>query len=141
MLSSSFLVYTTMILGVYLSSVHQSLSCPEWPLCPNGFLMPPEPSYIVEYFHRVFVVITAGTIYATLVFACVKIREMQHLTVVAALIVSLQILIGALVVTSGLDTMLVSIHLPIGVALFGITLLTFLQYNRITSTNETTSKL
>src|SRR5215203_1842281 len=66
------LVYSTMIIGVYLSSIHQSLSCSEWPLCPNGFLKAPEQNYIVEYMHRLSVGFTAGTIYATAVFARVK---------------------------------------------------------------------
>jgi cytochrome c oxidase assembly protein subunit 15 len=112
------LVYATMILGVYLSSIHQSLSCSEWPLCPNGFLKPPEHNYLFEYFHRIFVVFTTCTIYATSVFAYVRIKRMQSLTLLAAIVVSIQILVGAFV----------SIHLPIGVALFGITLLTFLIY-------------
>jgi cytochrome c oxidase assembly protein subunit 15 len=109
------LVYATMILGVYLSSIHQSLSCSEWPLCPNGFLKPPEHNYLFEYFHRIFVVFTT----------C---KRMQSLTLLAAIVVSIQILVGALVVISRLDIRFVSIHLPIGVALFGITLLTFLIY-------------
>ena len=41
-----------------------------------------------------------------------------------------QALVGALVVNSRLDIRLVSLHLPIGVALFGITLLTFLLFIR-----------
>lgn len=122
------LVYATMILGVYLSSIHQSLSCSEWPLCPNGFLKPPEHNYLVEYFHRIFVVFTTCTIYASSVFAYVRIKRMQRLTLLAAIVVSIQILVGGLVVTSRLDIRFVSTHLPIGVALFGITLLTFLMY-------------
>lgn len=124
------LVYSTMIIGVYLSSIHQSLSCSEWPLCPNGFLKAPEPSYMIEYFHRIFVVFTAGTIYATAIFAYVRIKTLQRLTILAAIVVSIQILIGALVVNSRLDIRFVSIHLPVGVALFGITLLTFLLFIR-----------
>jgi heme A synthase len=53
---------------------------------------------------------------------------MQRLTLLAAIVVSIQILVGGLVVTSRLDIRFVSIHLPIGVALFGITLLTLLMY-------------
>jgi heme A synthase len=135
------LVYITMILGVYLSSVHQSLSCSEWPLCPNGFLKPPEQRYVVEYFHRIFVVFTAGAIYATSIFAYVKVKTMKRLTLLATIVVSIQILIGALVVTKKLDIMIVTAHLPIGVALFGITLLVFLRYRKdyLKSVNNGTS--
>jgi heme A synthase len=130
------LVYSTMIIGVYLSSIHQSLSCSEWPLCPNGFLKAPEQNYIVEYMHRLFVGFTAGTIYATAVFARVKIKKLQRLTTLTAILVSIQIAIGALIVTSTLDIRLVTIHLPMGVALFGITLIMFLLFMRCPTSNE-----
>jgi heme A synthase len=128
LLSTLCLVYSTMMLGVYLSSTHQSLGCPEWPLCPNGRLSAPEQNYMVEYLHRLFVGFTAGTIYASAFFANIRIKRLQRLTAIAAIAVSIQIAIGALVVTSRLDLALVTIHLPIGVALFGITLIMFLQF-------------
>lgn len=136
------LVYITMILGVYQSSIHQPLACSEWPLCPNGLLKPPEWRYVVEYFHRILVVFTASVIYATSIFAFVKVKTMKRLTLLASIIVSIQIIIGALVVTERLDIMIVTAHLPIGVALFGITLLVFLQYRKdyLTSMNKGTSR-
>ena len=125
-----------MIMGVYLSSIHQSLSCPQWPLCPNGFLKAPEQNYMVEYLHRLFVGFTAGTIYATAAFARIRIKKLQRLTTMAAVIVSIQIAIGALVVSSTLDIRLVTIHLPMGVVLFGITLIMFLLFMRCPPSNE-----
>jgi heme A synthase len=141
-LASLSLVYITMVLGVYQSSIHKSLSCSDWPLCPNGLLKPPEQRYVVEYFHRIFVVFTAGVIYATSIIAYVKVKAMRRLTLLASIIVSIQIIIGALVVTERLDIMIVTAHLPIGVGLFGITLLVFLQYrkNYLTSMNKGTSR-
>jgi heme A synthase len=140
-LASLSLVYITMVLGVYQSSIHKSLSCSDWPLCPNGLLKPPEQRYVVEYFHRIFVVFTAGVIYATSIIAYVKVKAMRRLTLLPSIIVSIQIIIGALVVTERLDIMIVTAHLPIGVGLFGITLLVFLQYrkNYLTSMNKGTS--
>jgi heme A synthase len=35
------LVFTIMIVGAYFSASGQGLSCPDWPLCPNGFNFPP----------------------------------------------------------------------------------------------------
>jgi heme A synthase len=31
------LVFTVMIVGAYVSASGQGMSCPDWPLCPNGF--------------------------------------------------------------------------------------------------------
>jgi heme A synthase len=129
------LVYATMIMGVYLSSIHKSLSCPDWPLCPNGLFRLPEQGYIIEYIHRIFVILAASMIYITAIFAYLKLKNMQRLTILASVLVTIQILIGALVVTTKLELMFVSIHLPVGVALFGITLLTFLFFLRKTSTS------
>jgi heme A synthase len=94
---------------------------------------------MIEYFHRIFVVITAGTIYATATFAYLRIKALRRLTILAAIIVSIQIGIGALVVNSRLDISFVSAHLPIGVALFGITLLTFLLFIRSPPTDAVES--
>ena len=124
------LVYSTMIIGVYLSSIHQSLACPEWPLCPNGLLRAPEQNYTIEYLHRLFVGFTAGTIYAIAILAHLRIKKLQRLATLAAIVISVQIAIGALVVTSRLDLRLVTIHLPIGVALFGIILVMFFLFVR-----------
>ena len=65
----------------------------------------------------------------------------ERLTLLATIVVSIQILIGALVVTKNLDIMIVTAHLPIGVALFGITLLVFLRYRKdyLTSVKNGTS--
>ena len=124
------LVYSTMIIGVYLSSIHQSLACPEWPLCPNGLLRAPQQNYTIEYLHRLFVGFTAGTIYAIAILAHLRIKKLQRLATLGAIVISVQIAIGALVVTSRLDLRLVAIHLPIGVALFGIILIMFFLFVR-----------
>lgn len=97
---------------------------------------------MVEYFHRILVVFTASVIYATCIFAFVKVKTVKRLTLLASIVVSIQIIIGALVVTERLDIMIVTAHLPIGVALFGITLLVFLQYRKdyLTSMDRNTSR-
>ncbi|MBA3751060.1 MAG: hypothetical protein H0X03_09270, partial [Nitrosopumilus sp.] len=66
------LVYSTMLIGVYLSSIHQGLSCLTWPLCPNGFNFPP-PEYFVEHFHRFFVLIVAIMLFSFTIFSFIKI--------------------------------------------------------------------
>jgi cytochrome c oxidase assembly protein subunit 15 len=99
-------------------------------------LKAPEQNYMVEYLHRLFVGFTAGTIYATAAFARIRIKKLQRLTTMAAVIVSIQIAIGALVVSSTLDIRLVTIHLPMGVVLFGITLIMFLRFMRCPPSNE-----
>src|SRR6059036_3028131 len=66
--SALIMLYSVMLIGVYITSSHQGLSCTEWPLCPNGFGLPTE-KHFFEHYHRVMVVIAASLIYATAAYA------------------------------------------------------------------------
>ena len=95
-----------------------------------SILRAPEQNYTVEYLHRLFVGFTAATIYAIAILAHLRIKKLQRLATLAAIVISVQIAIGALVVINRLDLRLVTIHLPIGVALFGIILIMFCLFMR-----------
>jgi cytochrome c oxidase assembly protein subunit 15 len=114
-----------MLIGVYITSSHQGLSCSEWPLCPNGFGLPSE-KYFFEHYHRVMVVITAGLIFATAAYSFKKFKPARKTAIIAAIVVSVQIIFGMLVVTTDLEPFLVATHLSTGILLFAMTLLTFL---------------
>lgn len=121
------LVYSTMLVGVFLSAgpiTERGLVCTEWPLCPNGF-GPPEDHYMIEYVHRVVAVITAAVVYATAVVVPSKARPAKKAALVAAAIVTLQIVLGLLTVLTALHPVVVASHLSTGVALFAFGLLTF----------------
>lgn len=119
------MLYSVMLVGVYISSSNQGLSCSEWPLCPNGFGLPSE-KYFFEHYHRVMVVITTGLIFATAAYSFKKFKPARKTAIIAAIIVSVQIIFGMLVVTTGLEPFLVAIHLSTGILLFAMTLMTFL---------------
>ena len=65
------LLFTVMLIGTYVDASHQGLSCPDWPLCPNGFNIPPK-KYLFEEIHRIVAAITAGVIFATAGYATKK---------------------------------------------------------------------
>jgi cytochrome c oxidase assembly protein subunit 15 len=119
------MLYSVMLVGVYISSSNQGLSCSEWPLCPNGFGLPSE-KHFFEHYHRVMVVITAGLIFATAVYSFKKFKPVRKTAIIAAIIISVQIIFGMLVVTTRLEPLLVAIHLSAGILLFAMTLMTFL---------------
>ena len=119
------MLYSVMLVGVYISSSNQGLSCTEWPLCPNGFGLPSE-KYFFEHYHRVMVVITAGLIFATAAYSFNKFKPARKTAIIAAIIISVQIIFGMLVVTTRLEPFLVAIHLSTGILLFAMTLMTFL---------------
>ena len=119
------MLYSVMLVGVYISSSNQGLSCSEWPLCPNGFGLPSE-KHFFEHYHRVMVVITAGLIFATAVYSFKKFKPVRKTAIIAAIIISVQIIFGMLLVTTRLEPLLVAIHLSTGILLFAMTLMTFL---------------
>lgn len=125
------MLYSVMLIGVYITSSHQGLSCMDWPLCPNGF-GPPSEKHFFEHYHRVMVVITAGLIYATAAFAVKNATSARKTAVLAAIVVSVQIVFGFLVVNTQLEPLLVAVHLSTGILLFAMTLMTFLSLYRIT---------
>jgi cytochrome c oxidase assembly protein subunit 15 len=121
------LVYSTMLIGVFLSSgplTEQGLVCTDWPLCPNGF-GPPEDRYMIEYVHRLVAAITAAVVYATAAVVPSSARRAKKASLVAAGLVSLQLVIGLLTVLTRLEPLLVATHLSTGVTLFAFGFLTF----------------
>jgi cytochrome c oxidase assembly protein subunit 15 len=80
------MLYSVMLLGVYITSSHQGLSCPDWPLCPNGFSLPSE-KYFFEHTHRMMVVITAGLIVAIAAYSARNIKPARKTAIIAAILV------------------------------------------------------
>jgi cytochrome c oxidase assembly protein subunit 15 len=72
------------------------------------------------------VVITAGFIFATAVYSFKKFKPARKTAIIAAIVVSVQIIFGMLVVTTRLEPLLVASHLSTGILLFAMTLMTFL---------------
>ena len=119
------MLYSVMLVGVYISSSNQGLSCLEWPLCPNGFGLPSE-KYFFEHYHRVMVLVRAGFIFATALYSYKKFKPARKTAIIAAIVVSVQIIFGMLVVITRLEPILVASHLSTGILLFAMTLMTFL---------------
>ena len=118
-----------MLIGVYITSSYQGLSCPDWPLCPNGLGIP-GPEYLFEHIHRMLVIITSGFIIATAIYAYINARSVSTTAILAAVIVIIQIILGMIMVYSKLHPLLVATHLATGILLFAMLLLTFISSYR-----------
>ena len=127
--SAMAMLYSVMLVGVYISSSNQGLTCPDWPLCPNGFGLPSE-RHFFEHYHRVMVVVAAGLIFATAAHAFKNAAPARKTALIAAIVVSVQIVFGMLVVSTHLQPLIVATHLSTGILLFAMTLLTFLTSYR-----------
>ncbi len=127
------LIFSLMMLGVYLSSVGQGLSCLTWPTCPNGFNFPP-PEYFLEHFHRSLVLVVAIILYSFTVFSLLRIgdKNFKVKLIIASVLLSAQIILGWVMILTRFNPIVVASHLSTAVALFGILLVTLLSvYNEL----------
>ncbi|HEY7226759.1 MAG TPA: COX15/CtaA family protein [Nitrososphaeraceae archaeon] len=114
------LIYATMLIGVYISSLNKGVSCTGWPLCPNGFAIPPE-KFFYEHFHRLVAIIAAIFTSISLVFVRKSHWGLNKLIViiVTSLVIA-QIVMGIFVVSTKLNPILVAIHLSTAVTIFSL---------------------
>jgi len=131
-LASLIVLYSLMFIGGYISSAGLGLTCPEWPLCPNGIM--PNEEYFIEWTHRLIAATTGALVIATTVGSWINKnagRKIKFTSTFAATLVVTQITLGALVIDLKLHAVLVAIHLGVGILLFSMVLLTVLFAFRI----------
>ena len=126
------ILYSLMFIGGYISAAGLGLTCPEWPLCPNGIM--PSEEYLIEWIHRLVAATTGALVIATMVASLINKNADLKIKVTSSLatvFVITQITLGALVIDLKLHAVLVAIHLGIGILLFSMVLLTTLFAFRI----------
>ena len=126
-LASLVILYSLMFVGGYISAAGLGLTCPEWPLCPNGVM--PNDEYFIEWIHRTVAATTGLLILATTIGVWINKdagRKIKFTSGFASALVVTQITLGALVIDTQLHAVLVAVHLGIGILLFAMTLLTVL---------------
>jgi heme A synthase len=121
------LVFTVIIIGAFLSARGQGLACPDWPLCPSGFNLSSEGKYFIEYVHRLIALITAISVYATTSYSVKRFVKARRSATTTAAAVSIQIVIGMLVVYSEMDPIIVAIHTAVGAIVLALSLVTFIS--------------
>ena len=125
-------LYTLMFIGGYVSAAGLGLTCPEWPMCPDGIM--PSEEYLIEWIHRLVAATTASLIVATMIASLINKNSDFKIKVTSSLatvLVITQIALGAMVIDMKLHAVLVAVHLGIGIFLFSMVLLTTLFAFRI----------
>lgn len=121
-----------MFIGGYISAAGLGLTCPEWPLCPNGIM--PSEEYLIEWTHRLIAATTGSLVIATMVASLINKNSDLKIKITSSLatvFVITQIVLGAMVIDLKLHAVLVAVHLGIGILLFSMVLLTTLFAFRI----------
>jgi cytochrome c oxidase assembly protein subunit 15 len=112
-------LFSLMTLGGYVSSSGVGLSCPQWPLCPQGLI--PSYEFIIEYIHRTLAATTGLVVFLTMAFVLRgrnSLKSTKIFSVLAAAAVVGQITLGAIVINEKLHADLVTAHLALGLILF-----------------------
>lgn len=131
-----------MFVGGYVSAAGLGLTCPDWPLCPDGLI--PSEEYLIEYIHRVVAASTGVLVLVTTIGSWISKNSHTKIRVTSALasiFVVTQITLGALVIDLKLHAVLVAIHLGIGILLFAMVLLTTIFAFRMDKSAITTRKI
>ena len=125
-------LFSLIFIGGYVSASGVGLTCPDWPLCPQGLL--PHYDFIIEYTHRSVAATTAMLVITTMGFT-LKSKEtprgMKIASIVAAGAVIGQVTLGAIVIVERLHAILVTAHLGLGLVLFSMVLITMLYAFKI----------
>jgi heme A synthase len=107
-------VYLLSVAGGLVRVTGSGLGCPDWPLCHGGLLPPPHTAAIIEFSHRLIAAL-AGLLILTL-FATAWLRWRGRRWIVGPVSVSVgllvvQIPLGAIVVATELEPLIVAFHL------------------------------
>jgi heme a synthase len=123
-------VFVLIVLGALVRAHGAGLACPDWPLCFGEVVPRLDAKVAFEYGHRV----VAGSVaiaFAALAVLALRDRESRRsvgpLLAVAALLLGLQILLGALTVWKLLASWSVTSHLLVGNAFAAVLLLVALR--------------
>jgi cytochrome c oxidase assembly protein subunit 15 len=122
------ITYSVMMLGVYLSSIHQGLSCQTWPLCPNGFGFPP-PIYFFEHIHRTLVFFLLVSLFSFTAYSFLRLSNKNlkiKLALASGLLIA-QVILGWVMIVTKLQPVIVASHLATGIAFFGILVVTLIS--------------
>ncbi len=130
-------LFSLIFIGGYVSASGVGLTCPDWPLCPQGLL--PHEDFIIEYIHRSVAATTGMLVIATMAFtlkSSAAPRGMKIASIIAAGAVIGQITLGAIVIVERLHAVLVTAHLALGLVLFSMVLITVLFSFKLDSNNK-----
>jgi len=115
-------VYLLVIVGATTALTDAASSCSTWPAC-NGQWLPSlsDPSLVVAWGHRVVALAVAGLVTASALAAWLGdgTTRVRGALLVVAVAYPIQVGLGALAATTATPPMLSSIHLVLGVFIFG----------------------
>jgi heme a synthase len=127
--------YTTMVFGAYVKAIGAGMACPDWGTCKDGQFLPFTTAEVAaEVSHRIAATSVVVFGLALLYLEFTKYREQRRLiftTLLTAVIVGVQIALGALTIFTSLAPLIVTAHLATGTLVFGFSLVIALRVWRL----------
>ncbi len=118
--------YSTMVLGAYVKAIGAGMACAEWGSCNGGQFFPLDSAGVAaEVAHRTAatLVMVAGALLLALEFLLYpKERRLLGLTLLAALVLAVQVSLGAFTIFTNLEPVIVTAHLAVATLFFALTL-------------------
>src|SRR5215218_1494175 len=109
------ILFALIFIGGYVSASGVGLTCPDWPLCPQGLL--PHEDFVIEYIHRSVAATTGMLVIGTMAFTLKSKnapRGMKIASVIAAGAVIGQITLGVLVMVVRVHAQFVNVDVGLG---------------------------
>ena len=100
-LATTMLLFGLIVLGSVVRTTGSGLACPDWPLCQGRLIPPFQFNVLIEWFHRLFALLTSVTLFVTVGWTMIHPATRARVGALAALAVALlfvQVLLGALTV-------------------------------------------
>lgn len=115
--------FVLIAVGGLVRATDSGLGCPDWPLCFGGWLPPADLHAWIEHTHRLIAAVFVGPLVGAIGFITVLSTRRRDLpllgaAVLAGVLVIIQSLLGAIVVTERLAPELVTAHLGMALVVF-----------------------
>ena len=118
--ATAIVTYALVVLGGVVRVSGSGLGCPDWPLCHGRLLPPLDLHSIIEYSHRTTASLASALIVVTALVAWLALRRRRDILIpasVAAGLLGVQVVLGAITVVLELPPIIVLAHLATAMAL------------------------